>query len=166
MSQANATKLFGTDGIRGRAGEFPLAEATVERIGRALVVNIARGLPHAPRLLIGRDTRESGPQIEAALARGALAAGASVESAGVLTTPGVAYVTRARGFDAGIVISASHNPFTDNGIKVFSPTGKKLDDEMEQRIERDLAAMSGSSGDSATASSLNAPKAYAHESEY
>ncbi|HJQ24794.1 MAG TPA: phosphoglucosamine mutase [Blastocatellia bacterium] len=166
MSQANATKLFGTDGIRGRAGEFPLDGATVERIGRALVVNIAGGLPHAPRLLIGRDTRESGPEIEAALARGALAAGASVESAGVITTPGVAYVTRARGFDAGIVISASHNPFTDNGIKVFSPTGKKLADEMEQRIERDLATGGESAEEAAASTAFDLQRSHDREAEY
>src|SRR5581483_7279936 len=147
MSQANATRLFGTDGIRGRAGEFPLDAATVERIGRALVANIARDLGRAPRLLIGRDTRESGPMIEAALTRGAMASGARVESAGVITTPGVAYVTRAHGFDAGMVISASHNPFGDNGIKVFSPTGKKLADEMEQRVEREVAAVSHAAAD-------------------
>jgi len=140
MSHDHATKLFGTDGIRGKAGEFPLDGPTVERIGRALVANITGDLGRAPRLLIGRDTRESGPQIEAALTRGASAAGASVESAGVITTPGVAYITRAHGFDAGIVISASHNPFRDNGIKVFSPSGKKLADDMEQRIERDAAS--------------------------
>ncbi|MFL6215296.1 MAG: phosphoglucosamine mutase [Blastocatellia bacterium] len=139
MSQGKAAKLFGTDGIRGRAGEFPLDEATVERIGRALVINIGDNSGRSPRLLIGRDTRQSGPQIEAALTRGALSAGASVESAGVITTPGVAYVTRACGFDAGVVISASHNPFHDNGIKVFSPSGKKLADDMERRIERDIA---------------------------
>ena len=86
MSQADVAKLFGTDGIRGKAGEFPLDEVTVERIGGALVANIAADLGRAPRLLIGRDTRESGPQIEAALTRGALRAGASVQSAGVITT--------------------------------------------------------------------------------
>jgi phosphoglucosamine mutase len=143
MSEGRAAKLFGTDGIRGRAGEFPLDEATVERIGRALVVNIAADLDRSPRLVIGRDTRESGPQIEAALTRGALAAGASVESAGIITTPGVAYLTRACGFDAGVVISASHNPYRDNGIKVFSPSGRKLADDMEQRVERDIALASG-----------------------
>ncbi|HKP13646.1 MAG TPA: phosphoglucosamine mutase, partial [Blastocatellia bacterium] len=168
MSQGKATKLFGTDGIRGRAGEFPLDDATVERIGRALVLTIGDGLGRAPRLLIGRDTRESGPQIEAALARGALAAGASVESAGVITTPGVAYVTRARGFDAGVVISASHNPFRDNGIKVFSPTGKKLADDMEQRVERDVAsAAEDLSAEPAISVSEDAQRrAHEHEAAY
>jgi len=167
MSQANATRLFGTDGIRGRAGEFPLDAATVERIGRALVANIARDLGRAPRLLIGRDTRESGPMIEAALTRGAMASGARVESAGVITTPGVAYVTRAHGFDAGMVISASHNPFGDNGIKVFSPTGKKLADEMEQRVEREVAAVSHAAADETPAlPSTDAQRAHAREAEY
>src|SRR4051812_48530599 len=167
MSQANATRLFGTDGIRGRAGEFPLDAATVERIGRALVVNIARDMGRAPRLLIGRDTRESGPMIEAALTRGALIAGASVESAGVITTPGVAFVTRAHGFDAGIVISASHNPFSDNGIKVFSPTGKKLADEMEQRVEREVAAIGDAADEPPTAlTAIDEQRAHAREAEY
>jgi phosphoglucosamine mutase len=168
MSQGKATKLFGTDGIRGKAGEFPLDEATVERIGCALVANIISDLGGAPRLLIGRDTRESGPQIEAALTRGALAAGASVQSAGVITTPGVAYITRAQGFDAGIVISASHNPFRDNGIKVFSPSGKKLADDMEQRIERDIdAVLDNLLSESAASTSDGAERqSHAHEAEY
>ena len=82
MSQANATKLFGTDGIRGRAGEFPLDEATVERIGRALVINIGRHLGHAPRLLIGRDTRQSGPHLQAALSEGLAAEGVGAAAHG------------------------------------------------------------------------------------
>jgi phosphoglucosamine mutase len=133
------TKLFGTDGIRGVAGEFPLDENTVRRIGTSLVVNLTSEIGRAPRIVIGRDTRESGPSIELALTEGARDAGSSVESAGVITTPGVAYLTRVGGFDAGVVISASHNPYRDNGIKVFAPSGKKLDDEMERRIEEDLA---------------------------
>ncbi|HXG64770.1 MAG TPA: phosphoglucosamine mutase, partial [Blastocatellia bacterium] len=138
MSQGAARRLFGTDGIRGKAGDHPLDAGTVEWIGRSLAVNLARDLGRPPALIIGRDTRESGPEIEGALARGAAAAGARVESCGVLTTPGVAFVTRSALFDAGVVISASHNPYTDNGIKVFSPSGKKLADEMERRIEADL----------------------------
>jgi len=106
-------------------------------------LNLARELGRPPRILIGRDTRESGAQIELALARGAMSAGAAVRSAGVITTPGVAYITRATPFDAGIVISASHNPYQDNGVKVFSPSGRKLDDEMERRIEMDVADESG-----------------------
>jgi phosphoglucosamine mutase len=141
MLSGGARRLFGTDGIRGEAGRFPLDENTVLLIGHSLVSNLARELGRQPRLVIGRDTRESGPVIERALASGAMAAGAQVMSAGVITTPGVAYVTRTGGFDAGVVISASHNPYRDNGIKVFSPSGKKLDDEMERRIEGDLASV-------------------------
>jgi phosphoglucosamine mutase len=136
-------RLFGTDGIRGVAGEFPLDDLTVERIAVSLSSNLARELGRAPRMIIGRDTRQSGPAIEEALTDGARAAGALVESAGVITTPGVAYITRACGFDAGVVISASHNPYRDNGIKVFSSSGKKLADELERRIEADVAERGG-----------------------
>ena len=138
MPQTDEQRLFGTDGIRGVAGEFPLDDFTVVRFGRSLVSNLAAELGREPRILVGRDTRESGPLIESALMRGARAAGADIQSAGVITTPGVAYITRVTPFDAGVVISASHNPFRDNGIKVFSPSGKKLGDEMERRIEADL----------------------------
>ena len=140
MPVSAGQKLFGTDGIRGVAGRFPLDDKTVAIIGRSLVLHLAGALGRPPRIAIGRDTRESGLQIELALARGAIAAGAAVRSAGVITTPGVAYITRAASFDAGIVISASHNPYQDNGIKVFVPSGKKLADEMERRVEADVAA--------------------------
>lgn len=132
-------RLFGTDGIRGVAGEYPLDERTIAIIGQSLIINLARELDRSPRIVIGRDTRESGPQIEFAFACGAMSAGATVRSAGVLTTPGIAYITRTEGFDAGVVISASHNPFQDNGIKVFAPTGKKIADELERRIESAVA---------------------------
>lgn len=138
MASGQGKKLFGTDGIRGRAYEYPLDLDTVARIGWALGDNLARDLGRAPRLVIGRDTRESGAAIQAALTRGAQAAGAEIASAGVTTTPGVAFITRTTPFDAGVVISASHNPYFDNGIKVFSPTGRKLADDMERRIEEDL----------------------------
>lgn len=139
MTEGAGERLFGTDGIRGVAGRFPLDPTTVTRIGGSLVQNLRRAPGHQPRILIGRDTRESGPQIERALALGAAAAGATVQSAGIITTPGVAYITRTAPFDAGVVISASHNPYRDNGIKVFSPSGRKLDDQMERRIEADIA---------------------------
>jgi phosphoglucosamine mutase len=139
MPEGAGQRLFGTDGIRGVAGRFPLDTTTVARIGRSLVLNLGRELGREPRILIGRDTRESGPQIEQALASGAKAAGATVQSAGIITTPGVAYITRTASYDAGVVISASHNPYQDNGIKVFSPSGRKLADEMERRIEADIA---------------------------
>src|SRR5689334_23054638 len=98
MASEKSKKLFGTDGIRGKAGEYPLDERTVERIGVSLVENLTAELNRSPRLLIGRDTRQSGPQIQAALTRGARTAGAAVESAGVITTPGVAYLTRVTPF--------------------------------------------------------------------
>jgi phosphoglucosamine mutase len=133
-------ELFGTDGIRGVAGQYPLDRPTIERIGYSLAIELTRRSGRAPRLVIGRDTRESGKWIEAALARGLRAARAGARFAGVITTPGVAYLTRALDADAGVVISASHNSYEDNGIKVFSPSGRKLDDEAEREIERSLGA--------------------------
>jgi phosphoglucosamine mutase len=126
-------KLFGTDGVRGVAGEPPLDETTILRLGAALV----RVLPHQgpSRLLTGRDTRESGFWIERTLARGVRAMGGDLLSAGVVPTPAVAVITRAQDFDAGIVISASHNPYQDNGIKVFSGHGQKFDEGLERQIE-------------------------------
>ncbi len=129
-------RLFGTDGIRGVAGTFPLDEATVVRIGKALVNSLHAAAGGSPRLVIGRDTRESGPVLEAALARGIVAARGRVDLGGVLTTPAVACVTRLAGYDAGLVVSASHNPYRDNGIKVFSRGGEKLSDDLEAAIER------------------------------
>lgn len=132
------TRLFGTDGVRGRAGQHPLDEATIARLGAALVRALpASGVAH--RLLVGRDTRESGPWIEQVLVRGARAAGARVTSAGVVPTPTVAYLTKSMDFDAGVVISASHNPFEDNGIKVFSGDGEKFDEHFEEHIEAVIA---------------------------
>src|SRR5512140_301855 len=130
-------RLFGTDGIRGVAGEFPLDEATVRVIGASLARHFQEKLGRQPRFVTGRDTRESGPWMEAAFHAGA-AEKAACESAGVITTPGVAYLTRAFGFDAGVVISASHNPYADNGIKIFLPSGRKIDDEAERSIEADI----------------------------
>jgi phosphoglucosamine mutase len=128
--------LFGTDGIRGTAGSFPLDVQTVRRVGAALV----KALPHADaKLLIGRDTRESGEWIERELAYGAQTAGASVESVGVGPTPAIAYLTGSLDFDAGVVISASHNPYQDNGIKVFSGAGVKYGADFEKRIEAIVA---------------------------
>ncbi len=125
--------LFGTDGIRGTAGAFPLDPPTVRRIGAALVKALAHP---APRLLMGRDTRESGAWIERELALGARAEGATIISVGVAPTPAVAYLTGSLDVDAGIVISASHNPYEDNGIKIFSGAGVKYGAEFEQRIEQ------------------------------
>lgn len=168
MLHRKATKLFGTDGIRGKAGEFPLDEGTVRLIGRSLVASIPAEHGKTVRLVVGRDTRESGPPIEDALTRGALEAGAFVESAGVITTPGVAYITRTCGFDAGVVISASHNPFQDNGIKVFSPSGRKLADQTESRIESDIdAAIEGERLSVASPQlATEAPPTHGREGEY
>lgn len=138
------TRLFGTDGIRGEAGQFPLNAATVETIGLSLVTHLTEQLGRPPVVVIGRDTRESGEWIEGALRTGITKGGGRSQSAGVITTPGVAYLARTLPADAGIVISASHNPYRDNGIKVFSPSGRKLDEATERRIEADIA--SGSSG--------------------
>lgn len=137
------TRLFGTDGIRGEAGKFPLDAATVETIGVSLVTHLTEQLGEPPLIVIGRDTRESGEWIESALRAGITKAGGRSQSAGVITTPGVAYLARILPADAGIVISASHNPYRDNGIKVFSPSGRKLDEATERRIEADIASGSG-----------------------
>jgi phosphoglucosamine mutase len=131
-------KLFGTDGIRGKAGEFPLDAATVRTIGRSLALHLAKNKGGNPQIVIGRDTRESGSWIEKALIAGAQEAGARVKSAGVITTPGVAFLARTMPADAGVVISASHNPYHDNGIKVFQPSGRKLEDAVERQIETDI----------------------------
>jgi phosphoglucosamine mutase len=137
-------KLFGTDGIRGEAGRFPLDAPTVRVIGNSLTRHLTERLGYAPRLVIGRDTRESGAWIEAAFVAGASEAGATCESAGVVTTPGVATLARILPADAGVVISASHNPYHDNGIKIFAPTGHKLDNATEKLIEADIAAADNS----------------------
>ena len=131
-------KLFGTDGIRARAGEFPLDKQTIKIIGASLARHFAETLGRKPRFVTGRDTRESGEWIESAIHSGALSGGADIESASVITTPGVAFIAGHFGFDAGIVISASHNPYEDNGIKVFLPNGRKLDEATERRIEADI----------------------------
>lgn len=131
-------KLFGTDGIRGEAGKFPLDRRTVQAIGESLSRQFKEKLGREPRFVTGRDTRESSAWIESAFHSGAKYAHA--ESAGVITTPGVAFVTRSFEFDAGIVISASHNPFDDNGIKIFSPSGRKIDESTERAIEADIYA--------------------------
>ena len=131
-------KLFGTDGIRALAGEFPLDERTIETIGALLASQFAERLGRAPRFVVGRDTRESGAWIESAFSKGAASEGAHSESAGVITTPGVAFLAKNFEYDAGIVISASHNPFADNGIKIFLPDGKKIDEATERAIERDI----------------------------
>src|SRR5690349_4432596 len=129
--------LFGTDGIRGEAGRFPLDAATVKTIGFSLARHLAETIPK-PVIVIGRDTRESGEWLEQALISGASEAGVACLSAGVITTPGVAFLTRKLQASAGVVISASHNPYQDNGIKIFAPSGQKMDDSVERQIEADI----------------------------
>jgi phosphoglucosamine mutase len=131
-------KLFGTDGMRGVAGRFPLDAATVRTAGSSLARRLAAQTGRAPTIVTGRDTRESGGWIERALVEGAREGGAACESAGVITTPGVAYLARTLPADAGIVVSASHNSYEDNGIKIFAPSGRKLDDATERLIEADI----------------------------
>lgn len=133
-------KLFGTDGIRAQAGTFPLDQKTIAVIGRSLAELCRERLGRTPRFVTGRDTRESGEWIEAAFHSGAVGAGAEVLSAGVITTPGVAFITGYGNFDGGIVISASHNPFEDNGLKIFNPSGKKAHEATERTIEKAIYA--------------------------
>jgi len=137
-------QLFGTDGIRGVAGEFPLTVESTFITGRALGHDLMRNNPRA-RVLIGQDTRESSRWIADRVAAGLSSCGVEVASAGVITTPGVAYLARSHRFDAGVVISASHNPWTDNGIKVFSGDGYKLPDARELVIEKEIFALLQSS---------------------
>jgi phosphoglucosamine mutase len=131
------SRLFGTDGVRGTAGVYPLDPPTVSRLGAAIVR--ALSLDRPARLIVGRDTRESGEWIERELARGASAEGAVVSSTGVVPTPAVAYLAGAFDYDLGIVLSASHNPYGDNGIKVFSGRGEKFGDGEERRVEAIMA---------------------------
>lgn len=131
-------KLFGTDGIRGEAGIFPLDAATIFIIGRSLARRYAAKLGRPARFVTGRDTRESGAWIESAFYSGGRAGDAECQSAGVITTPGVAFITSKFNFDLGIVISASHNPYHDNGIKIFLPSGKKVGDDIEAEVEDDV----------------------------
>ena len=138
---------FGTDGIRGVAGELLTPEFAVQ-VGRAAAVVVGKNTGRRPLFVIGRDTRVSGPMLEAALTAGLTSGGAQVELVGVIPTPGLAMIAGLRGAAAGIVISASHNPFADNGIKFFSSAGTKLSDEEEEEIEAhithlDLQSLAG-----------------------
>jgi phosphoglucosamine mutase len=130
-------QLFGTDGIRGLAGEFPLTRDSVYWIGQALGHDLIRVNPKA-KVVIGQDTRASSEWIADRFLQGLASVGVATRSAGVITTPGVAFLARSQGFDAGIVISASHNPWTDNGIKIFSGDGYKLPDARELAIEKEI----------------------------
>jgi len=136
MSKAGTRKLFGTDGIRGIAGEPPLDAKTIYATGLALGHSL-RGKAD-PKVLLGSDTRESSPWIAATIAVALRETGVRVESAGVVPTPAVAFLARTHGFDAGVVISASHNPWRDNGIKLFGPDGHKLPDATELAMEDEI----------------------------
>ena len=146
MTAPRTRKLFGTDGIRAVAGESPLDPTTVYAVGLALGHSLQpdpdQPVPAQsstqPAVLLGRDTRESSPWIAATLAAGLRAAGATVQSAGIVPTPAVAFLARTHGFRAGVVISASHNPWCDNGIKLFGPDGFKLADTVELAMEDDI----------------------------
>ncbi|HEV7743590.1 MAG TPA: phosphoglucosamine mutase [Pyrinomonadaceae bacterium] len=133
-------KLFGTDGMRDEAGSFPLDAATIETVGASLARRLRESLGRQPLVVIGRDTRESGEWLEQALVAGLTRAGAEAKSAGVITTPGVAFLARTLPADAGVVISASHNAYRDNGIKLFAPSGRKLAEATERLIEGDVFA--------------------------
>jgi len=157
------TQLFGTDGIRGSAGEYPLDRRTVLLTGRALGQFLRRS--HAElRVLLGEDTRESSRWIAEQLAGGLAREGVAAVSAGVITTPGLAYLSRINGFSAGVMISASHNPYRDNGIKVFAHSGYKLPDEDELEVEENLFGLLESAGDSGAESAAAGPRLEPDES--
>ncbi len=139
MTASNARKLFGTDGIRAVAGEYPLDANTIYACGLALGHSLRNSVPGSfPKVLLGRDTRESSPWIAAVMAEGLRETGTRVESAGVVPTPAVAFLARRHGFQAGMVISASHNPWQDNGIKLFGADGFKLADAVELAMEDEI----------------------------
>ena len=128
-------RLFGTDGIRGIAGESPLDRPTVRRFGAAVAAVLTRATGRTARVVLGRDTRESGPWLRDEVAAGLAVHGAEAVDAGIITTPGLARATSKGRFDGGVMISASHNPFQDNGLKVFGADGTKLPDDLEKEIE-------------------------------
>ena len=127
-------KLFGTDGIRGISNEYPMTAEMALNVGRAIAY-LSKRQGHTPRIIIGKDTRLSGDMFEAAIVSGICSMGVNAISVGVIPTPGIAFLTHSMRADAGIVISASHNPMQDNGIKIFNSDGFKLSDEKESRIE-------------------------------
>ena len=163
MATERPKQLFGTDGIRGIPGEYPLDDATLERVGSALGLHLAaqkNADSKPPRVLIGRDPRESGPHIAELIARGLVSAGAEPISAGVVTTPGVAWLVSREGFSAGVVISASHNPYHDNGVKLISSSGMKFPDAAEHEIEHLILSPNGSAPAARAADATAANKAH------
>src|SRR5512147_1402502 len=135
----NGRRLFGTDGMRGVANVEPMTGATVTRLGMAIAARLRQPGRHT-RIAIGKDTRLSGYMFETALATGIVSMGADVWTTGPLPTPGIAFITSSMRCDAGIVISASHNPYADNGIKIFARDGFKLPDATEAEIEAMMAS--------------------------
>src|SRR5688500_3065041 len=148
----SSRKLFGTDGIRGVANKHPMTAEVALRLGRAVAERF-RKQGRSGRIVIGKDTRLSGYMLESALEAGIVAAGADVMLVGPLPTPGIAFVTSSMRADAGVVISASHNPYQDNGIKLFAADGFKLPDDVEVEIERAMMAIEG--GDDSFAASAD-----------
>ena len=140
LDMATKPELFGTDGIRGVAGQYPLDQATVLKIGSALGT-VLKNSSTPVRVVLGKDTRESNEWISRALASGLARTGAQVVDAGIITTPGVAFLTRQQGLSAGVMVSASHNPYEDNGIKIFSPAGTKLAESQELAIESQIKVL-------------------------
>jgi len=129
------TQLFGTDGIRGKANEWPITPEVAMRVGRA-VARVIGSANSSIKVMIGRDTRISGIMLESAMVAGLISEGAEVLLTGTVPTPAVAYLTQRFGCDAGVMLTASHNPFEDNGIKIFGNDGFKLNDELEAEVEK------------------------------
>lgn len=135
-------KLFGTDGIRGKANTYPITPETALRVGKAIAMLFGKkNTSHTPKAIIGKDTRLSGYMLEFALTSGLVSMGMDVWEVGPMPTPSVAHLTRSMGADCGIMITASHNPSYDNGIKIFSSDGFKLPDELEEEIEKYVFAL-------------------------
>ena len=132
------TRLFGTDGIRGKANEYPITPEIALRTGQAISRVLKSNGANHNRVIIGKDTRISGYMLETALTSGLVASGMDVFLVGPMPTPGVAHLTKSMGCGAGIMLTASHNPYEDNGLKIFGPDGYKLSDELELAIEREI----------------------------
>src|ERR1017187_5581904 len=162
QGEALGKQLFGTDGIRGVAGEYPLDPLTAYASGVALGKDAATH-GASPEILIGTDTRESGQWIAELVAGGLASCGVRVRHAGVITTPGVAYLTRTGPFQAGVMISASHNPYRDNGIKVFGHSGYKLPDAEEHEIEQEIFQVVALAAASPSSTTVTADEALARE---
>ena len=165
MTETSKRKLFGTDGIRAVAGEKPLDPTTIYAVGLALAHSLRRNTAQ-PKVLIGRDTRESSPWICAVLAAGLREAGAQVESAGIAPTPAIAFLTHTHGFHAGVVISASHNPWQDNGIKLFGADGFKLPDAVELAMEEEILQHAARAKATETKAWLDSADNHALQSDY